>query len=58
MARTYKITNGTLSVDLLAAGATGFIPGKGGLGPNRVAPTHNFVQGLSLIHISEPTRPY
>lgn len=45
MARTYKITNGTLSVDLLATGATGFIPGKGGLGPNRVAPTHNFVQG-------------
>lgn len=59
MARTYKLTNGALSVDLIATGSTGFIPSKGGLGPNRVAPTHNFVQGggisgggLTSVHFS------
>jgi hypothetical protein len=59
MARTYKITDGTLSVDLLATGATGFIPSRGGLGPNRVAPTMNLVQaegfsGGGLVSMNFP----
>lgn len=59
MGRTYKITNGTKEVDLLASGSSGIRPDEGGLGPSRIAPVHNFtdpgaVSGGGVANVKFP----